>query len=338
MKIFRSILISSLALSLAACASTGQMGSQASHGPDHSLHGINDRNAPTAYSGSGDVVPGDVEYWNSGITGTSMVAPSSLTRSQITSNSVSGWARNSMDHGRLSDVRNAAASLGAQAGLADRTRQIQAALSSRALDYDRAFDFTRLMIEPGLLPPVITEGRDAYHQESDVEARASDRIFRIERPARIVSASPTWRTYLLADPTPALAPNAAVMPRNKAERQVWDDFAARGWEEGVSQADANFQSNLARLSQDFQGMMRFKMLYEQGLVNMPRLYRENLGTTGGGNEMALGDRIIHISSQAILDANNRNWSTKGRLPATAPHDISRGSGPDGYPRPTKSGQ
>lgn len=332
-KIYRSTLMSALALSLAACASTGQMGAQPAAVPDNSLYGIADRNAPSQPASNPNSVPGDSEYWSAGITGTSMAAPSTLTRSQITSDSVAGWARNSMDQGRLSEVRNAAAALGAQAGLADRTRQIQAALLARAAQYDRVFDFSRLMIEPGLLPPVISEGRDAYHQENDSEARASDRVFRIERPARIVSAPPTWRTYLLADPTPALAPNAAVVPRNKAERQVWDDFAARGWEEGVAQADANFQSNLARLTQDFQGMLRFKMLYEQGLVSMPRLNRETLGVTGGGNEMAIGDRIIRISSQALLDANSRNWSTKGRLPATAPYDIDRGAGPDGYPRP-----
>jgi defect-in-organelle-trafficking protein DotC len=190
------------------------------------------------------------------------------------------------------------------------------------------------MIEPGLLPPVITEGRDAYNQASDSEARASDRIYRIERAARIVSASPTWRTYLLADPTPALAPNATVMPRNDAERRVWDEFSARGWDAGVAQADSTFKSNLGRLNQDFQGMLRFKMLYEQGLVNMPRLSRQQLGTTGGGQELALGDRIIKISSQALLDANSRNWNTNGRLPATAPYDIDRGAGPDDYPRPT----
>lgn len=329
--ISRSLLISVLAGSLAACASGG--GIRSSSDGEHSLAGINDRNAPVQPATSPDAVPGDAAYWNTGITGTSIVAPSSLTRSQITSDSVSGWARNSMDEGRLSEVRNAAASLGAQAGLADRIRQIQSALMNRATQYDRAYDFSRLMIEPGLLPPVITEGRDAYHQENDNEARAADRVFRIERPARIVSANPTWRTYLLADPTPALAPSAAVMPRNGDERRVWDEFAARGWDQGVAQADATFKSNLARLNQDFQGMMRFKMLYEQGLVNMPRLRREHLGTTGGGDELALGDRTIRISSKALLDANSRNWNIGGRLPATAPHDTSRGAGPKDYPRP-----
>ena len=328
----RTILVSALALSLGACATSGKV--SVPTGPDHSLYGISDRNAPHPSAGvSGqNQLPGDQAYWNSGMTGTSMIAPSSLSRSQITSDSVSSWARNAMDEGRLSEVRNAAAALGAQAGLADRTRQIQSALMNRASVYDRVFDFSRLMIEPGLLPPVITEGRDAYHQENDIEARASDRVFRIERPARIVSANPTWRTYLLAEPTPALAPSASVMPKNDAERRVWDEFASRGWDEGVRQADLAFESNLGRLNQDFQGMTRFKMLYEQGLVNMPRLTREHLGTTGGGQELALGDRIIRISSQALLDANSRNWNTRGRLPATAPHDISRGAGPSDYPR------
>lgn len=281
------------------------------------LSGINDRNAPKSDKVVDGQVPGDNAYWHNGF-GTSVVAPDGLSRSSITASEVGKWARSSaVDEGRLAEIRTAAAGLGAQAGLADRINKIRESLLKNASRYDEVYDFSKLMIEPGLLPPVITEARNTYNQENDDEARASDRTFRIEKPARIVSAPPTWRTYLLADDVSAIAPSASVMPKGNQEKIIWDEFAQNGWDEGVAQAEAMFKTNLARLNQDFQGMLRFKSLYEQGLVTMPKMARQNLGTTGGGNEMSLGDRTITITSKALLDANERNWSTKGRLPATS---------------------
>lgn len=269
-----------------------------------------------AQSSDQNHVAGD-EYWHSG-----NAAPKDLSRSEILSGNVSSWSSDSqMDSGRLQMIQVAAASLGSQAGMAARTREIQAALLNRARDYDRVFDFSRLMLEPGFMPPVITEGRDAYHQPNDYEARASDRIYKIERPARLVSAPPTWRTYLLSPSTPAVRPDSSVLPKTKEEKSAWDAWAQRGWDEGARLADQNFEANLARLRQDFEGMLRFKMLYEQGLVTKPNLARSTLGVTGGGDEMAINDRIIRVTNPAALDANTDNWST--RQPRTAPVDQPR---------------
>ena len=268
-----------------------------------SLAGINTSPYATSNTPTG-VVAGDAAYWSG-----ANAAPRDLSRSQIFSSSVQSWTDSGVDSGRLQSIQVAAASLGSQAGLAARSKEIRQALLSRASSYDRAFNFSHLMLEPGFLPPVITEGRDAYHQENDNEARASDRIFKIERAARIVSAAPTWRTYLLADPSPAARPNTSVLPKSDQERALWDEWAGRGWNEGARLADQNFEANLARLRQDYQGMLRFKMLYEQGLVSKPKLARSNLGVTGGGDEMAINDRIIRVTDKAALDANRNNWST-----------------------------
>jgi defect-in-organelle-trafficking protein DotC len=248
-------------------------------------------------------VSGDSAYWSGG-----NAAPRDLSREGIMSSNMQSWDNNSENTARLQSIQVAAASLGSQAGLAARTAQIQRALAGRAREFDRAFNFGALLLEPGFLPPVVSEGRNSYNQPNDNEARASDWVFKIERPARIVSATPTWRTYLLGNSTPAVRPDNSVLPKTKEEKQLWDEWAQKGWDEGARLADQNFEANLARLKQDFEGMVRFKTLYEQGLVSKPRLARANLGVTGGGDEMAINDRIIRVTEKAALDANKSNWS------------------------------
>lgn len=249
-------------------------------------------------------VSGDSAYWSAG-----NAAPRDLSREGIMSSSMEKWDNNAEQDARLQSIQVAAASLGSQAGLAARSAQIQRALIGRANEYDRAFNFGALMLEPGFVPPVISEGRNAYNQPNENEARASDWVFKIERPARIVSATPTWRTYLLGSGTPAVRPDNSVLPKTREEKDTWDAWAQRGWDEGARLADQNFEANLARLKQDFEGMVRFKTLYEQGLVSKPILARAALGVTGGGDEMAIGERIIRITNKASLDANKSNWSS-----------------------------
>lgn len=249
-------------------------------------------------------VAGDSAYWSGG-----NAAPTNLSRNSVMSGNLETWSTNAEQDARNQSIQVAAASLGSQAGLAARTEQIKRSLMLRASQYDKSFDFSRLMLEPGFIPPVISEGRNAYNQPNDNEARASDFVFRIERPARIVSANPTWRTYLLQDATPAVRPETTVLPKTRDEKALWDVWAQKGWDEGARLADANFEANLARLKQDFEGMVRFKSLYQQGLVSKPRLERATLGVTGGGDEMAINDRIIRITESAMLDANKKNWGT-----------------------------
>ena len=247
-------------------------------------------------------VPGG-QHWSQN------AAPSNLSKDQILSSQVGSWSKVQVDDGRAELIQVAAVSLGSQAGMAARAREIETALLSRATQYDRAFNFSAIMLEPGFLPPVITQGIDAYNQPNDNEARAADCIFKIERPARIVPVAPTWRTYLLGNSTPAVRPDSSVLPKTAEEKRLWDEWASSGWNQGARQADENFEANLARLRQDMQGMVRFKILYEQGLVSKPKLSRSFLGVTGGGDEMAVNDRIIRITQKSALDANTKNWST-----------------------------
>ena len=210
---------------------------------------------------------------------------------------------------RAQVIQEAAAAFGAQAGLASRARQLNEELQHNAGHYDRVFNFSAIMLEPGFLPPVISEGRDAYNQPSDFQVRAADRIYKIEFPARLVNVPPRWQDYLFVPPSEAMRPDRTSLPKTSAERALWDQWAASGWQQGVALAEETFRSNMGRLKRDFEGMLRYKTLYAQGLVVKPILARSVLGVTGGGDEMAVGDRIYEVTGKAALNPDQSQWST-----------------------------
>jgi defect-in-organelle-trafficking protein DotC len=303
---------------LACCAPAMAQSSQGTAVPGDAYWSGGSQNAPAlATPSAGASVPGDA-YWSGsgqpgaagrGVIPTSVqgvMADEVFRATQSPANSIP-WAR-------ATAIQEAAAAYGAQAGMAARASAINNAATSRSNEYNRAFNFASVMLEPGFLPPVISEGRDAYNQPNDNEVRAADRIYKIEFAARLVNTPPRWQEYLGVPVSAPMLPDRTALPKTAPEKELWNDWASKGWSQGAAQADLAFESNLSRLRRDFEGMLRYKMLYQQGVVTKPILSRSNMGVTGGGDEMAINDRIYRITNKAQLNPNAARWSQP--MPAT----------------------
>lgn len=208
---------------------------------------------------------------------------------------------------RTKILSETAASFGARMGLAQRSYEINYELALKASELDTLFDFRKLTIEEGVLPPVLTEGENAYKQSSSDEVRAAGKVYKIEFPARFSSVAPTWRTYLIQSATEPEVPHPSLRPKNEKEGEIWDAWVVRGWENGSSQANSNFTSSLGRLKRDYVGMIRYKQLYAQGMVSKPIVARTNLGVTGSESEMFVDDQIYRITEKARLNPNPKQW-------------------------------
>lgn len=211
-------------------------------------------------------------------------------------------------------LREAALSYGARGGLASRTFEIQRRLAEHDASLTGTFNFSRLLIAApsGFLiePPIVSEAQRAtLVKGSGQQAVVADRVFRINRAARIVTAPRDWHLYLERDWGRVDTPPALLLPRDYDERVRWRELVAEGWTAGVEQADETFESDLDRMTNDFIGMVRYRELLAQGMISSPYAMHEDRGVTGGGTEMRVGDRGVAITGPSVLIPRSDTWTT-----------------------------
>ncbi|MDD3182869.1 MAG: type IV secretory system conjugative DNA transfer family protein [Alphaproteobacteria bacterium] len=214
-------------------------------------------------------------------------------------------------------LKEAALSYGARGGLAYRTFEIQRRLTEHEMSLGKTYDFTRLLIAApsGLLiePPIVSEGQRAVIVNGGgQEAAVADRVYRINRAARIVTAPRNWRLYLERDWGRVDPPPTLLLPRNDDERELWRDLVLEGWNAGISQAEEIFEADLDRMTNDFVGMVRYRELLAQGMISPPYAMHEDRGVTGGGSEMRVGDRGVAITGPSVLIPRSNTWTTAPR--------------------------
>lgn len=225
---------------------------------------------------------------------------------------------------RKDALREAALSLGARGGLAFRTYQIRRDLQGYGGYLDKVFDFRQLLINApsGLLiePPIIAESDDALIvDQHGLNAAVADRIYDINKNARIVTTPRTWRTYLEREWGAVELPPDILRPKDKTERAEWRENVKTGWEQGMTQADETFQNDLNRLTADFNGMVRYRKLLAEGMVSSPFALQTDRGITGGGKDrdgnaqpMRIGDRAVKITGVPELLPKGKSWQPGDR--------------------------
>ncbi len=209
-------------------------------------------------------------------------------------------------------LKEAALSFGARGGLAKRTWEIRKELDTRSRYLDKVYDFELLLVAAPsgfkIEPPIVTEAMNAMIVDfSGQEAAVSDRVYNIIKNARIVSAPRNWRQYLEREWGEVIPPPAILLPRDDEERELWEEYVRKGWKLGYEQADEIFNDDLNRLTLDFEGMVRYKLLLSQGMVSPPYALQVDRGVTGGGEEMKVGDRAVQITGVPEFVTGADQW-------------------------------
>ena len=209
---------------------------------------------------------------------------------------------------RYQAMRDTSLRYGAQHGLAARAISINKTLEYRDAYLNRIFNFNALLLPHNLLPPVLVESSNTLNLDSPDAIRLADKVYKIVQPARFVTSAPSWRDYLWLDYAKPEAPDISVMPRSKAEREVWDKYIKQGWINGIDQANQIFSENLGRLNRDYVGMVLYSNLLAKHMVSQPYVAKAKLGVTGDVNEMHVNDQVVRITSPSMLQPNNsKNW-------------------------------
>lgn len=204
-------------------------------------------------------------------------------------------------------LKETALSLGAQAGLAWRAKIIDEQLTAQARSLDTVYDFNSLVLEHNILPPVLIEGRNTLNLADTQTIRISDRTYKVLKQARFVTTPPTWRQYLWMDFVQPETPNVTLLPKTREERQLWAFYVARGWQNGVEQANTIMEENLSRIKEDFGGMILYRKLLAMNMVSAPFVSHTDLGITGDASEIHIDDRVLRITALPALNINSDEW-------------------------------
>lgn len=213
---------------------------------------------------------------------------------------------------RLRAMREEALRVGLQAGSEAARREIERRVEAQSAFLDAVYDFGPLMLtdEQGrrIRPAAISETvGEAHLGEDGMSLRIASKVFRVINPARFVLVTPTWRDYLYVAGENYSAPVPAILPDGREEREMWAKWVAEGWEAGRLQAHESLAMEIARLTRDYIGMVRYHLLLSFGYVSRPVVSAAYLAASGGGDMMAINDVALHIDVPSALQANPDVW-------------------------------
>lgn len=208
---------------------------------------------------------------------------------------------------RGKSLRDTAMSIGAQGGLAWASEKMNCHLEKDRKYLDSIYNFNALMLDHGVIPPVLEVGDNSLNLADPNTIRVADRTYKIVQQARFATTAPNWRDYLGLSYSKPTLPHKSLLPKSREEQAVWQESVRVGWEKGLQQATSIFQQNLARLKRDYRGMLLYRKLLEEKMISPPFVARTELGVTGDGNDMRVNDQVLRIVVLPQLQTNSRGW-------------------------------
>lgn len=223
---------------------------------------------------------------------------------------------------KIDALKEAALGIGVKAGLRKQLAYIGQTVETHQRELDTVYDFGNLMIKDRVVPAVITEARDLYNQDGAYALRLSGASYRIEQQPRFSSVPPHWRDYLsfgtgeTADDEPLAG---GIRPKTEPEREIWRQHIAKGWHQGVDQANVMLQYALDKLNRDMLGMIRFHTFVLQNRITMPAIASQSWGYARqqAGESITVDETLLRITTLPEFNAMDQ-WRASVRSAETVP--------------------
>lgn len=202
---------------------------------------------------------------------------------------------------RLKQIQSYAYSLALNTALKSQLGKANSELAKPTVQrqLDTIYNFSPLMIQGRIIPPVIVESTDLYAQKDDYNLKIGERMFQIFSQAKFSSTAPNWREYLQfsseRDAYDLIAYGATGLePKNEQEKLLWVKATEQGWAKGVETANTMLQNSLTQLNRDYIGMVRFHELEMTGRITMPIMRTYQLYDTNSGDRIVLNEKQLQI--------------------------------------------
>lgn len=208
---------------------------------------------------------------------------------------------------RYEMIRDAALIYSSQCALSHYTKIIHATLENKAGMLDRAFNFQPLILDRDVVPPVVGQSDRTVDKVDSRHIVLADRSYQILKQGYFTTVPLTWRDYLIHPLYEPPLPEQMMLPINSVEREIWQRYVKEGWIIGKEQAFEMFKNNLAKLSQEYTGMVNFHRLFQQGLMTAPIIQEVESGIVMDRDRMNINHKILSIAEQAFLENNTERW-------------------------------
>jgi len=169
---------------------------------------------------------------------------------------------------------------------------------------NQTFDFSLVTTSDRriLYPAVTRVGESVSIINHDTLGRIrneSQAVLSIIRPAKILIGMPSWRDYLLKDYKPVVTQlHRALMPKTKAEKNLWETSYSQAWSDGIQNAHRLFERNLANLERDFRGGLLYRQLVNNRMIEEPKISKTKHGIVINGNTLSIDQRTIAITTSS----------------------------------------
>lgn len=167
-----------------------------------------------------------------------------------------------------------------------------------------------------VVPAIVTEvsGRKTYLTSEKKAFIYADKTYVIMRSPRFADSPPSWRDYVrFNSPVPEIMSNR-LLPQTAEEIQRWERAFNEGWSAGIKVAIKNVTYQLTRGLYDLQGMQRYTMLRNAGIVTGPIILDRKENVSGDDTRIELDGGYVEIMVEPKMDHDARNWKTIPSLP------------------------
>lgn len=198
-------------------------------------------------------------------------------------------------------IHDAAYTVALQTSVKQQYNKINGVLESLDKEMDKAFNFTPLMMYGNrLMPPIVTHAGASFDLRNPNLAVAADKTYRIFKDARIVTLAPSWRDYMYKEFGVIDTINSLLTPKDDIEKRIWDNAVFTGWAEGQSQAHRIFKINLNRLMRDYNGVVQYLLLADQGVMSMPQLAKgkHSVKESEGGQALDINRVVYRLTEKS----------------------------------------
>ena len=220
---------------------------------------------------------------------------------------------------RRDALRSAARAYGSQHGFQRRVWEINKVLEQHTATASTLFDFNRVVAHlPGgngiVIPPVMAKTIDNQQLSDNASQLAtSDMNLVLLRPGRLSVTTPTIFDYLVIPSQEPVIPEVSLLPNNGEEADMFSTWFNEGWQAGRHLARDEFSTRLQRLLDDYDGMMEYRRLVENGIMTRMVLTKSDFGTTVLDDTMRIGDKVVQVESEAEFRPDGDSIGARDRI-------------------------